>query len=162
MKTLNPSSRFFLRRLALLLVWLASASSASACGMWIPCCPDKTPRVGDTCSACQMSKTCGREVARSASSGGGGGDAAGCVRQTEIGSSNIWKYTNTCNRVVVATIIRRCDVSDAAHAGRSRSVSVVFGANETLHFNRQEKFGNFCSTLGGNTNAEGVTSQTFR
>lgn len=153
-----------LKLMASLFMCLASASDARAgCGMWIPCCPDNTPVVGSSCSPCQMNKTCGKSNPQSSSaSGGAGGNAGRCVRQTEIGSSNIWKYTNTCSRVVSATITRRCDASDLAHAGRSKSVSVVFGANETQNFNRRERFGDFCSTLAGNTNSESVTSQSFR
>ena len=167
MRTMKKShllSSLVLKLMASIFISFASASDASAgCGMWIPCCPDNTPVVGSSCSPCQMNKTCGKSNPQSpGASGGAGGNAGRCVRQTEAGSSNVWKYTNTCNRAVNATITRRCDASDAVHAGRSKSVTVAFGANETQNFNRRDRFGDFCSTLAGNTNSESVTSQSFR
>lgn len=90
------------------------------------------------------------------------GSANGCVKQSTVGASNIWEYTNTCDRAVEATITRRCIASDSATAGKTRSVIINVAAKDIYKFNRNQFFSGFCESVAGNTNEEGVTSQIFK
>jgi len=131
-----------------------STAAIAACAMFVPCCPDGTP-VGPSglCSSCQMKKTCGSSPPQQSSAGN-------CVRQTQVGSTNIWEYKNFCDRSVAATITRTCIASNAQTAGTKRSIVIVVPPNSTHQFDRRQ-FQNFCESIAGNTNSEGVSSQYF-
>jgi hypothetical protein len=143
-----------LHHLAVIAVVFYSPFAWPKCAMWIPCCPDGTPVQGEYCTDAQMGK--GPKASKKVEA------ADNCVRLTRGGAANVWQYKNFCGRTVAAKITRHCRASDASTAGQSRSVTELFGANEVREFNRQNKFGNFCSVLAGNTNEESITAQHYR
>lgn len=87
--------------------------------------------------------------------------AENCVKSSLIGPINIWKYTNTCNKPVWATITRFCKVSDASTSGQKKEVEISFRPNETFEFDRRIYFHGFCDAIAGNASTEGVTSEVY-
>ncbi|OZT31375.1 hypothetical protein CHQ89_04100 [Acinetobacter baumannii] len=150
---------FKLAAFSLINLFLSFSTSAiAACALFVPCCPDGTP-VGPSgvCSSCQLSKSCGSSSSSSSSQQSSAGN---CVRQTQVGATNTWEYSNSCNRAVAATITRTCLASGGPNVGAKRSVVVVIQPHSNYQFDRRQ-FQNFCETIAGNTNSEGVSAQYF-
>ncbi len=99
-------------------------------------------------------------------SGGGSGSglgqsgqpAGGCVVQTLIGPTNVWKYRNNCSQAVRATVRRTCYSSSSSNDFREVTISV--GAGQDYDFNRPLMFGSYCEPPY-NTLSEGIVSQVY-
>lgn len=146
-----------IRLIVMPILFLLPLTANSACGMWIPCCPDGTPRMGDLCTKCQMEKNCGKPGATNQLQ-----SAGNCVVPVDINASDVWVYRNNCQRNVQIKFTRRCMASDPSTVGKVRSVFITFGSGETRRINTKNEFGGFCSVLAGNTNSDFIEAQYFQ